>query len=936
MGTASGTRTWTWPGDCGAEAGARRRTPLADNMSCFNFSGGEEDEESDLELDRFDTSGLLAHQSRKSPGPDPDSSSTELISPPAGALPTTPGEDPVAFKSDDEDDIGWEDGDASDIDEEDGADRLMAAPDEGHLLINVGKRKAGISNVPGDENDAPKEDDNEKDPQPPAKKKRRVNKVLRMSKQNRRMLLDVRRSLMLASVAHATQSSPSDEAQSLMFHVALSIIPEQYHPHEDETGVIIPTKQNLQSFLRWFFQLVNRAGRRRRDGPVGGVSSSRRRSRSSKGRKVNSALVTPDTEDGALHTQSRQNPSASTTECLLRLLTCLSPTSEIDSPEATSREKVLLLLAMTRSIGWRSRYVTSLEPMSLQLTVDHPLLAKSGVKSTSDMKLIQKLLRTMSDNGMLGGGRKREIDVINLLDSESDDDGDKKPAAIEPRVALPEESPTEENPSSLLSWVEILCSDVDAAKQMPSKAKVGKAKTSAKWVPVHPEQESVDACEEVESILAWREVHDDCGKKRCASNEVKSKGKWFKAPPSLRDANLFSRKVPVSYVLAVENTHRANACVRLTDVTPRYSGTWSQTLRLRGASVKELRNGAGKCPDEWWAATLKKLNGRQVNKTHSKRPTVRSVTKVKSKGKVVDVLELDSSDDDDDKKPAASHDEFDSGDEHDAIEAKELKGEALKEQIPTSKAKFKVSPFYVIPSVLGSCDVLHPDASKRLCGVFKGELVYRRSDVSKAQRAQKWLYQGRKVKQEELAKPAKQVKSRKKATKGFQALESYGISEEAQSDQIAAIDAETGTSNVPGMDNLYGIWQTDPWSPEYVGPNDEIPRNEYRNVELALINPGLTHVDLPRVAPIARKLGLPYAPCMLGFEGRGGGRAPSIRGIVVHDHNVDLLKEARVEWESHTVEKEREDRRKKVLHRWKRLVVGMMTKERLEREYAKA
>ena len=927
----------------------------------FNFSGGEEDE-SDLELDRFDTSGLLAQQSRKGGGAA-GSSLTELrTSPPVGALPATPGKDPGAFNSDDEDDIGWEDGDWEDaasvdgdvvdeVHQEEGADPLMADP-EGHLLINVGKRKPGISNVPDDEVDSSKgpSAQNGRDPKPPQKKKRRVNKVLPMSKQNRRALLDVRRSLMLASVAHATQRSnmcgstgSTDETQSLLFHVALSIIPEEYHPHEDEAGgVIIPTKQDLQRFLRWFFQLVNRSGRRRRDEAAGGESNSRRRTRSSNGRKVDAALVTPITEDGALQMQSRRNTSASSTERLLQLMTNLPPTSRVGVSEAeslTTREKVLLLLSMTRSLGWRSRYVTSLEPMSLQLTVDHPLLAKSGVKSTSDLKLIQKVIRTMSDNGMLNGGDKRKVDVVNLLDSESDDDGDKKPAAIvESRATkLPEAPSEEESPSSLLSWVEILCSDVDGANQMPYKAKAGTAKSSAKWVPIYPEQESLDAPEEVESILAWREVHDDCGRKRSASKQAKTKGKWFKAPPSLREANLFSRKVPVSYVLAVESSRGENVCARLTDVTPRYAGTWSQTLRLRGASVKELRSGAGKCPDDWWAATLKKLNGRQDIKRRSKTPSVRSVTKVKSKGKVVDVLELDSSDDDVGDTPAARHDEFDSGDdEHDAIEAKELKGEALKEQIPTSKAKFKVSPFYVIPSVLGTCDVLHPDARKRLCGVFKGELVYRRSDVSKAQRAQKWLYQGRKVRQEELTKPAKQVKARKKPAKGFQALESYGISEGAQRDQIAAIDREMAPSSVQGMDNLYGIWQTDPWSPEYVGPNDEIPRNEYRNVELALINPGLAHIDLPRVAPIAKKLGIPYAPCMVGYEVRRRGRAPSIRGIVVHNHNVDLLKEARVEWESHAVEKEREDRRKRVLHRWKRLVVGMMTKERLEREYSKA
>ena len=81
---------------------------------------------------------------------------------------------------------------------------------------------------------------------------------------------------------------------------------------------------------------------------------------------------------------------------------------------------------------------------------------------------------------------------------------------------------------------------------------------------------------------------------------------------------------------------------------------------------------------------------------------------------------------------------------------------------------------------------------------------------------------------------------------------------------------------------------------------------------------------------IARKLGVPYAPCMLGFERRGN---PKIKGIVVHDHNVDLIREASVEWESHVAEKESKERQKQVVKRWKRLIVGLLTKERLERDY---
>jgi len=77
----------------------------------------------------------------------------------------------------------------------------------------------------------------------------------------------------------------------------------------------------------------------------------------------------------------------------------------------------------------------------------------------------------------------------------------------------------------------------------------------------------------------------------------------------------------------------------------------------------------------------------------------------------------------------------------------------------------------------------------------------------------------------------------------------------------------------------------------------------------------------------------PYAPCLLGFEGHGGNRTPTIRGIVVHEHNVDLLTEAFTEFERHAVEREHEEQQKKVLQRWKKLIRGILLKDRLEREY---
>mmetsp|Transcript_21013 Transcript_21013/g.30911 ORF Transcript_21013/g.30911 Transcript_21013/m.30911 type:complete len:115 (-) Transcript_21013:107-451(-) len=107
-----------------------------------------------------------------------------------------------------------------------------------------------------------------------------------------------------------------------------------------------------------------------------------------------------------------------------------------------------------------------------------------------------------------------------------------------------------------------------------------------------------------------------------------------------------------------------------------------------------------------------------------------------------------------------------------------------------------------------------------------------------------------------------------------------------------------------------------------------------RNDELTLLNPGLIHLELRRIAQVAKRLGLSYAPCLLGFEGHGGNRTPTIRGIIVYKHTVDLLEEAHLEFESQAVENEYKEKQRAIYGRWKRLIVGTMTKKRLEREYA--
>jgi hypothetical protein len=137
-------------------------------------------------------------------------------------------------------------------------------------------------------------------------------------------------------------------------------------------------------------------------------------------------------------------------------------------------------------------------------------------------------------------------------------------------------------------------------------------------------------------------------------------------------------------------------------------------------------------------------------------------------------------------------------------------------------------------------------------------MVFRRTDVEQALAERRWLYRGRRVRRSELKHPIKRVKTRKKSTKGFEALKSYGVGasndggEDFEKKQLETAEAPLED----GMENIYASWQTDPWSPPPIGPNDPIPVNEYNNVELELLNPGLVHVNLNRIAKLAKQLGM--------------------------------------------------------------------------------
>jgi len=742
----------------------------------------------------------------------------------------------------------------------------------------------------------------------------------------------------------------------------------------DEIVVVVPPVKLLKRFCLWFFDFINHYSERRRriyeSNIAAGAPTSLARTRTgtrqrsskrirqinkqrgSRGAKVGIKIQGAIVDNCVVHYKTQR---------LLFILKYISPTNDqhpnndLERCIVSSIEKNLIFVCMTRSMGWRVRYVQAIDPMESDLTVNHPLFSL-GVKNV--LRCIVEGAPPIPTKSIKSKKRKRER--TNAAATTAPLQNDLKPDLVQAATDC-EEFQFEND----ISWVEVQCSKDDAkvsSQTTTTENNNRRIGNKSYWIHVDPHHELFDKPLAAESI------------RRRRTKEIKS---------TTPTGNGRSQK-PFSYLLAVEHfsdsmidttlpisvegenetlpcikSSSAFATMRMTDVTPRYSNKWSLALRLRGATAKDVSSLGGRCPNVWWAETIKKANRyfgkrgqalksrrgpkklrKESRRTSGSASNAASTFVVEKSKNGQDVLVIDDFSDEQTPPPppppplkldednASYHEDSDSTDEDELIASIE------NESIPTSKSAFKNHPLFVIPSALKHQEVLSPASKTRICGMFKGEMVYKRADVSKALVAKKWLYEGHRVRDEELIKPAKIVKARKKPIqRGFQAIASYGATTSDQADTINA--SNIGREEDDGNNRLYGVWQTDKWSPPPIEPNDAIPVNEFNNVELALLNPGLTHLRLHRIAPIAKKLGIPYAPCLLGFEGHGGNLTPTIRGIVVHHHNADLLREAHTEWESEAVEIGYRKRQELIHFRWRRIVMGIMTKDRLEREYAK-
>lgn len=689
----------------------------------------EEDDENDDRLTRF---------SANCSPPKDDSQSTfvERVCPPvAAAIPTTT----FAEMYSDDEEIDWED--ADDVDD-------LNSGEDDSKQGRVGQLQPVTITMEQTE-----DRNGDKAGKTSRKRNRKVFRNAALSSSLGELLKNLHKAHILALLSRAVLLSKACSNHDVLHH-ALSLIPIEF-----ESNTPVPMLKQVRSLCLWFFEFINHLNARRqarlRANEAAGAPRKGHRWRRASGPK------------GVYSNCSAHPKTLGHGDCtpltLTRLCSYLSPSHDEDPQlvnemlELTYTDKVQLLVAMVRSLGWRARFVVVLDPVRQDLDVEHPLLAL-------DVNIFQACL-----------GKSKRFKSM-----------DEKPDKTLGDNALGHDG------ASSLAWVEVLCQGSDKRK----------------WIHVDIDQEWIDEPRFVEA-------------------------RWYAAKKAAT-LNL-KRRLSVVYVLGVEHLVQGEdaLALRLTDVTPRYASSWSKSQRARGEDCHS-----------WFGETIHTLNS--VDGAASKQRKQRHLACIGRNS-----LEAINVDQDVGVDLTASKVE----DEIDAEEHYDLSVAASQEAMPTNKNGFAAHPVFALSSQLGVREMLAPDAKTRICGMFKGEVVYRRSDVSKVKVARKWLYEGRKVKDGEV--PIKRVKMRKKTIpSGFRQLATYGVGahndggEVFREKQIAAGSAPDSD----GMEDVFAIWQTEPWSPAFVGPDDKIPVNEYRNIELALLNPGLVHIDRLRIAPVAKRL----------------------------------------------------------------------------------
>lgn len=250
-----------------------------------------------------------------------------------------------------------------------------------------------------------------------------------------------------------------------------------------------------------------------------------------------------------------------------------------------------------------------------------------------------------------------------------------------------------------------------------------------------------------------------------------------------------------------------------------------------------------------------------------------------------------------------------------SLEDMELETRIFTEPLPTNQQAYRSHHLYVLERWLTKYQTLHPKGP--VLGFCAGQPVYPRTCVQNLHTAERWLREGLQIKKGET--PAKVVKPLRNLAKEY-----------ASSPTLLEEDCLEGRSTT-----LFGKWQTEPLQlPPAVG--GIVPKNERGHVDVwseKCLPPGTMHLRMQRLVPVAKRLGIDFAPAMVGFEIHNGRSVPIFEGIVICKEFRDAILQAYAEEEERReieVEKRNEHQS---LSRWNQLLRSIATRLRLQNAY---
>uniref|UniRef100_A0A146KWV6 DNA repair protein complementing XP-C cells n=1 Tax=Lygus hesperus TaxID=30085 RepID=A0A146KWV6_LYGHE len=242
------------------------------------------------------------------------------------------------------------------------------------------------------------------------------------------------------------------------------------------------------------------------------------------------------------------------------------------------------------------------------------------------------------------------------------------------------------------------------------------------------------------------------------------------------------------------------------------------------------------------------------------------------------------------------------------LENKKLDEEEAATPIPTKIQDCKNHPFYALKRHLLKYEAIYPPDAKPI-GFIRGEAVYSRVCVSELHTKETWMRQGKALRVDE--EPYKIVKARPKWDKVSSSV----------------------VKDLPLP--LFGYWQVE----DYIAPpavDGIVPKNEYGNVEMyrpSMLPAGTVHLQVPGLAKVARKLGIDFAPAVVGWEYHGGSSHPSIDGIIVCKEQQDTLLDAWNAAVDNDIEKEKSKSHLRAVKNWKKLIRSVIIRRRIEKKY---